>query len=212
MFLKCSLMLKSNLRTVTVFKIRTMLWKNLVKFFSLNLSPSDMTQCWLHGLSVLSSSHDSDDDDDDDDAPITTAVSFTKDHRPVVVILYDCACAHHKTGIKKDTQTALFGKNVYWHIIVANVISYHIVAGITCYIVKSCKEGGETVYQPSPLRLLFFIALWASTNSNKQRKSCYTSIRCDIRDCWSHSTIQRSKVTIVKLQIKYYKAAGLPFY
>lgn len=42
---------------------------------------------------------------------------------------------------------------------------------------------------------------------------CYTSTRCDIRDCWSHSNIQRStKVTIVKLQIKFYRAAGLPFY
>ena len=72
----------------------------------------------------------------------------------------------------KDTDTVLFSKNVYWHIIVANVISYHIVAGITRYIVKSCKGGLKlsTRTSPSPLRLLFFIALWASTNSNKQKK------------------------------------------
>lgn len=36
----------------------------------------------------------------------------------------------------KDTDTGLISKKVYWHIIVAN-ISYHTVAGITRYIVKS---------------------------------------------------------------------------
>lgn len=44
---------------------------------------------------------------------------------------------------ERKTHTDFFSKNVYWHIIVANVISYHTVAGITRYIVKSCKRGLE---------------------------------------------------------------------
>lgn len=57
----------------------------------------------------------------------------------------------------KQTQTALFSKKVYWHIRVANVISYNTVAGITHDIGKSCK-GGLIVYKDNvaPLIDCFF--------------------------------------------------------
>lgn len=78
------------------------------------------------------------------------------------------------TNIIKKTQTALFSKNVYWHIRVANVRSYHSVAGITHDIWKSCKgvwQSTKTIFLPLKIVLpLPPITLWASTNSNKLKK------------------------------------------
>lgn len=85
----------------------------------------------------------------------------------------------------------------------------HIVAGITHYIVKSCTGGLKlsTRTMSSPYRLLFSLPSepQLTATSKKRKETCYTSIRCDIRDSCTHSNIQRSKVNIVKLQIKYYK-------
>lgn len=52
-----------------------------------------------------------------------------------------------KRARERERERALFSKNIYWLIIVANVISYHIVASVTRYIVKSCK-GGQTCVLP----------------------------------------------------------------
>lgn len=46
----------------------------------------------------------------------------------------------------KENTGFYFGKNVYWHIIVANVISFHTVAGIAHYItLESLAEETENL-------------------------------------------------------------------